>query len=78
MLDTPWGCRISMVISLEHLLYFRIFEEVLLFVVGPMASKLLRGVGALASQALRAHGPNGVTMVFLLMMSRCLDWRGRS
>ncbi|XP_041592813.1 cytochrome c oxidase subunit 5B, mitochondrial-like [Vulpes lagopus] len=28
-----------------------------------MASRLLRGVGALAAQALRAHGPNGVAAV---------------
>ena len=27
-----------------------------------MASRLLRGVGALAAQALRAHGPRGVAM----------------
>ena len=28
-----------------------------------MASRLLRGAGALASQALRARGPNGVSVV---------------
>ena len=33
-----------------------------LLVSGEMASRLLRGVGALAAQALRAHGPRGVAM----------------
>lgn len=35
----------------------------MLFVVGIMASRLLCGIGMLAGQALRAHNPNGVTMV---------------
>ena len=62
MLSKTWGCRISMVIFMEHLFYFRIFEEVLLCVVGMMASRLLCGVGARASQAPRVRGPKGVTM----------------
>ena len=40
-----------------------LLPEVLVFVAGVMASRLLRGVGALASQALRARGPNGVSVV---------------
>lgn len=33
-----------------------------LLVSGEMASRLLRGVGALAAQALRAHGPRGAAV----------------
>lgn len=38
-------------------------KEVLLFVAGVMASRLFQGVGVLAMQALRVHGPSGVTVV---------------
>ena len=34
-----------------------------MFVAGVMASRLLCGAGVLASQALRAWGPNGVSVV---------------
>lgn len=34
-----------------------------MFVAGVMASRLFQGVGVLAMQALRVHGPSGVTVV---------------
>lgn len=40
-----------------------LFPELLLLVEDAMASRLLRGAGALAAQALRARGPSGVAAV---------------
>ena len=39
-----------------------LLPEVLVFVAGVMASRLLRGAGALAAQALRASSPSGVSV----------------
>ncbi|KAK2093214.1 hypothetical protein P7K49_029743 [Saguinus oedipus] len=40
-----------------------LFPEVLSLVADAMASRLLRGAGALAAQALRVRGPNGAVAV---------------
>ena len=48
---------------LNGFLFKIISYRVLLFVAGVMASRLLRGVGSLAAQALRVCSPNGVAAV---------------